>query len=523
MKHIKPILAAVVAVTLVAAAFPLAFSARAATNGVQKKLDELRAVYYTGSYFTADGGVCYSNQCDNCRLSLIPSRGGLPSGADVCAGNGDNESWSCRAFANYVFWYLFGERYWHLKAADSPVLGDFIKFNGGSHSAIYLWEDADNYYVYDSNGDSTNVVYYGRAFSKSLWRLSGVYHAASYDSVMAGGASVIYKDLAGGRYFLISALNGQFIGKPASADKKALYTLTDEHKNVLTALAERSEDDTAVTLTAEPGGEQSYYLENVAGGFVVHSASAPAKVLTVNADNSVTLTEYTGASSQVWRFCTAVHKLTETVVKQATCAVTGEKAYSCADCGFTYSETIAAAPHVYAVETVPPGDNSYGFTKYQCVGCGAVLRKDVTDKLIADALIDTGDIVQRDDGVVYISADVTDETLLDAFPGYAYSDVPAASSGVILIPANAESVPENETLTVILPGDVNGDGRINASDARAVLLSYVGTELLKEDWQRLAADIDFDGKVTTEDARWILRTAVGYETGSTTLAGLSKD
>ena len=55
MKHIKPIIAAVIAVTIVAAAFPLAFTAKAATNGVQDRLDELKAVYYTGTYFTVDG------------------------------------------------------------------------------------------------------------------------------------------------------------------------------------------------------------------------------------------------------------------------------------------------------------------------------------------------------------------------------------------------------------------------------------------------------------------------------------
>ncbi len=519
MKHIKPILAAVIAVTLVAAVLPLAFSAKAATNGVQKKLDELKAVYYTGTYFTMDGNACYANQADNCRLSLIPSRGGLPSGADVCAGNGDNESWSCRAFANYVFWYVFGERYWNLKAVDAPVLGDFVKFNGGSHSAIYLWEDANNYYVYDSNGDSTNVVCYGRAFSKSLWRLSGIYHASSYDRVMAGGASLIYKDLASGRYFLISALNGQFLGKPA-ADSKAPYALTNEHKNVLTATAEKTEDDTALSLAAGESAEKAYYLENVAGGFVIHSAAAPKQVLTVNADGSVTLTEYTGASAQLWRFCTAVHKLSETVVTAATCAAEGEKTYACADCDFTYTETIARAPHVYAVETVAPEENVFGFTKFKCVNCGEVLRKDVTDKLDADALIDTGDILQRKDGLVYISAKVTEEALLDAFPGYGYVGEPATSSGVKLIPTGADSVPENETLTVILPGDVNGDGEISSSDARWILRACVSKESLPEDWQKKAADIDFDGKITAEDARWILRTAVGYETGATTLAGI---
>ncbi len=60
MKYIKPILAAVIAVTIAAAVIPFALPARAAVNGVQKKLDEIRAVYPNGSYFTADGQICRS-------------------------------------------------------------------------------------------------------------------------------------------------------------------------------------------------------------------------------------------------------------------------------------------------------------------------------------------------------------------------------------------------------------------------------------------------------------------------------
>ena len=403
MTFTKKLLAAMLAVTIIAAAVPLALHASADSDGIQKKLDELRAVYHDGTYFTVDGNPCYANQADNCRLSLIPSRGGLPSGAEVCAGNADNESWSCRSFANYVFYYLFGERYWNLNATDTPVLGDFIKLNGGSHSAIYLWEDADNYYVYDSNGDSCNGVHYGRAYSKRMWRLSGIYHAASYDLVKASGIS---------------------------------------------------------------------------------------------------------------------HNFAEPTVKAATCKAAGERTFVCRDCGFTYTENIPVQPHVYTVATIAPGERTYGFTKYVCVTCGEILRKDVKDPLTADAMVETEGIRQTENGVVYISAKVTEEQLLDAFPGYDYSSEPASCTGVKLIPAGIDSVPENDLLTVILPGDLDGDGKVNATDARMLLRACVSMEPITDKDALLAADVDFDGRVTAEDARWILRTAVGYETGATTLAGM---
>ncbi len=59
-------------------------------------------------------------------------------------------------------------------------------------------------------------------------------------------------------------------------------------------------------------------------------------------------------------------------------------------------------------------------------------------------------------------------------------------------------------------GDVDGDGKVDVSDARAALRAAVGLE--KPDAkQTAAADVDGDGKVTVNDAREILRTAVGSE------------
>ena len=62
----------------------------------------------------------------------------------------------------------------------------------------------------------------------------------------------------------------------------------------------------------------------------------------------------------------------------------------------------------------------------------------------------------------------------------------------------------------IMLGDIDGDGRISAADARLVLRAAIGLEILTED-QLKAADFDKDGKITAADARLILRKAVGLE------------
>lgn len=62
----------------------------------------------------------------------------------------------------------------------------------------------------------------------------------------------------------------------------------------------------------------------------------------------------------------------------------------------------------------------------------------------------------------------------------------------------------------IMPGDVDGDKKITASDARIALRNSVGLEKLDEAAEK-SADADKDGKITAGDARHILRASVGLE------------
>lgn len=62
----------------------------------------------------------------------------------------------------------------------------------------------------------------------------------------------------------------------------------------------------------------------------------------------------------------------------------------------------------------------------------------------------------------------------------------------------------------LMPGDVDGDGKITANDGRAALRVSVGLETLTEE-QKKAADLDGDGQITAGDAREILRKSVGLD------------
>ena len=63
----------------------------------------------------------------------------------------------------------------------------------------------------------------------------------------------------------------------------------------------------------------------------------------------------------------------------------------------------------------------------------------------------------------------------------------------------------------IQDGDVNGDDKINAVDARWVLQAASGARTF-DAAQTAAADVNGDGKVNAVDARWILQIASGSRT-----------
>lgn len=62
-----------------------------------------------------------------------------------------------------------------------------------------------------------------------------------------------------------------------------------------------------------------------------------------------------------------------------------------------------------------------------------------------------------------------------------------------------------------IPGDINGDGKITASDARQALRFSARVDI-PDEIQMLTADVNGDGKITAFDARKILRVAARIET-----------
>ena len=79
-----------------------------AASGVENNIAKLASVYTTGTYFTASGNPYYADDGDECLLANIPSRGGLPSGSEVCNACGYGNRWSCYSFVSYAFYIIYG-------------------------------------------------------------------------------------------------------------------------------------------------------------------------------------------------------------------------------------------------------------------------------------------------------------------------------------------------------------------------------------------------------------------------------
>ena len=69
---------------------------------------------------------------------------------------------------------------------------------------------------------------------------------------------------------------------------------------------------------------------------------------------------------------------------------------------------------------------------------------------------------------------------------------------------------DQDTAPDVLLGDANGDGRVNARDAR-LLLRYAAGLAGEDEIDLAAADYNGDGRVNARDARAVLRYAAGLE------------
>lgn len=305
----------------------------AAANGVQQKLDMIRAVYTNNSYFTCSGGPCSDWGGADCQLSNIPSRGSLPSGRSVANAIGDG--WSCEGFARYCFYFIFGQAFYNSATVSTPSLGDFISMNGGSHFAIYLYEDANYFYVYNSNGDYVCGVEYAQKYSKASWYISAIYHASNYDAVNGSSTpapSYTYTSINPGNYYLKNKATGKCLSvsystdangqnidtwtyDPGNESEELIITATSNgykmrpkcsSSRLVNAWGDSPSSGSNVNLYDDVNDSSQWWkFEKVSGGYIVHNVYAPSCVLDLKEGWDAIISTRTGSNSQIWELIPA--------------------------------------------------------------------------------------------------------------------------------------------------------------------------------------------------------------------------
>ena len=94
-----------------------------------------------------------------------------------------------------------------------------------------------------------------------------------------------------------------------------------------------------------------------------------------------------------WRYEDGVptlikHHYTVATTKQPTCTATGVKTYTCSDCNFSYTETIPASGHAYAIEEVAATCTVKAHKKYTCGKCKHSYTDNYTGEPLGHAWVD---------------------------------------------------------------------------------------------------------------------------------------
>lgn len=171
-----------------------------ATNGIETKISSIKSKYPNGSYFSKNGKACSHEQwqtCNNCRLSSISS-----AAANTCG-----DSWTCQAFARYVFYMVFNKSPYSSSNTKKTVsasslnssasYGDFVECVSSSgtvtHAFIFLGASGTKHYRYQSNYGAPNKVSYKTVSASGeespATTKYKIYHASNYNEINNGSSS----------------------------------------------------------------------------------------------------------------------------------------------------------------------------------------------------------------------------------------------------------------------------------------------------------------------------------------------
>ena len=248
------------------------------------------------------------------------------------------------------------------------------------------------------------------------------------------------------------------------------------------------------------------------------------KTIVIN-DNTVRIQLASDDSGTEWGFkVTEVKTLSEhthdyvsVITKQATCTESGVKTFTCS-CSDLYTEEIPVLGHNFSTEFTVDKEATAtedGSKSKHCLRDGCAERSEVTVIPKLESSFVDSENAKLDNDVVVMTAGITVENLLSqADSGAVIKDSKGNTitsdklpgTGMVLV------LPDGNEHTIVVFGDVEGDGIVSASDARLALRASVGLEDYAEDSaQYKAAKVSTGDTLSAADARLILRASVGLD------------
>lgn len=202
------------------------------------------------------------------------------------------------------------------------------------------------------------------------------------------------------------------------------------------------------------------------------------------------------------------------IINTTNCYDSGYKTVNCTICGNVKKEIIPPLPCNYTewILVKKPTATSEGCRIKKCTMCGFVHMDNI--RLYDTYTNNNWKLAIKDEMLTVCLGMTAQELVENVLEGAVVTDkdgnvlennVPVASGMQVDFYFNEEKIAE---ITVVVKGDIDGDTKINAADARLALRASVGLEELS-DWQYNAANVESETRIDAGAARCILRAAVG--------------
>ena len=175
-----------------------------------------------------------------------------------------------------------------------------------------------------------------------------------------------------------------------------------------------------------------------------------------------------------------------------TCTKDGRVVYTCSYCEKSYFERIhATGEHTYETVVTEPDCVNGGYTTYTCTVCGDCYDSDHTDPIEHNYKTVTTDPTCAEDGQIVYTCTVC---------GDSYDEpIPATGEHVYDSDTDADCNLCGEKREVTLPGDMDGNGKVNNRDLGLLQQYLNGNDMSGKTFDLTAIDLDGNGKINNRD------------------------